>query len=265
MSSVNPISASYDGDPGDWEIDWTTLLFAPAEVTDPGERALYIAIAVDACWHLTGERIGAYTETSRPRLGGAQRCHQWISSRWYDAIDLDPSEARPVLGVGDVVIADADHVDGKRTLDPATEYGIVNHRYLVRTPTGARWPQISDIASAIAPLEVTRRFGLLPGPDLVQNGIGGLISQLWKAASGLPCTLNPAVVQSVQREGISFALISQGLAWKDGYTGDPTVDGACLRAWPLGAKIRVAPGWFDPALGATADFTVFDRATPSGP
>lgn len=249
------IQAPPDIDPGDWGIAWSDLLNAPA-VADEPTRDRLLAVAIAVIWHLTGRRLGIHTETDVLPLLYPRRCGaDWpgaFSGFWYDAIDLDPGDMSPVVAVLEVI-------ENGAALDLATQVGVVNNRWLVRTPSGTRFPQLQDIAATGTDriLALSFQHGLTPDADATW-AVGRLVGQLWAAISGAECSLDPSVVQSVQREGISFALISPGGAWENGYTGDAMVDAACKRSWPLGPACQIVPGFFDPAAPTTR-MVRFDR------
>lgn len=237
------ISAPTDLDPGSWGIEWDDIIDAPA-VTDPTMQDTLLAAAIVSVWYMTGQRFGIYTETALRPL--PHRCDRnWpgaFSGYYYDALDLDPSETSPVVAVTEVV------VDGT-ALDAGTDYGVVNNRWLIRTPSGTVWPVVQDIAAEpdASLFSVSWRHGLAPTADLLDNAVCALVRQLWKAWNHQACSLNPQTVQSVQREGISFALVSPGDVWKIGRTGDAGIDAACVRAWPFGPAVADTPTFFDPA------------------
>lgn len=227
-------------DPGDWGITWADLLQPPDDVTDPGQQQQLIDGAVATVWYLTGKQFGVHTID--PPVQPCLRCRHprpyLCSCYYYATIDLDPSEGEhPVV---DVVSVTVDGVE----LEP-DQYGIVDARWLVRTPQGARWPACNDLADPT--IELSWRYGRTPTADLVVSAVSPLVGQLWRAANRQPCSLDPSIVQTVQREGISFALISPGKSWERGYTGNAQIDAACVRAWPLGPECQQAPGFFDPA------------------
>lgn len=254
-------------DPGDWGITWATLPNAPAGVTDEGQQQALIAAAVAACWYLTGRQYGRHRSgVVRPCLtcphvaAGGLSC----GCTWYDRLDLDPSGGpsggpcdAPVLAIHSVQV---DGVD----LDPQTDYGVVNNRWLVRTPAGLTWPGCQDYAADPPPLALDWSWGRMPSYDLTVNGVAALVDQLARALLRQPCDLDPAVVRTVQREGVSFALIAPDKAWERGYTGHGGVDAACVRAWPYGPAVQQAPSVFDPAALVGGPSVVrFERATPT--
>jgi hypothetical protein len=52
-----------------------------------------------------------------------------------------------------------------------------------------------------------------------------------KLCQGQACGLNPNIVQAVQREGVSFALVTPGDVFKYGGFGVPQIDAAVARDW----------------------------------
>lgn len=262
MADLTPPPAA---GPGDWGVTWGTLISPPASITDPAHQQLILAASITACWYLTGKQFGRHsTGPLRPCLqcrhgrGGRCGCH------YYDRIDLDPSggagpgpQDAPVIAINSVKVAGVE-------LDPATDYGIANWRWLDRTPSGTRWPACQDHGADVPPLELDWDYGVVPDENLTLSGVGVLVTQLAKAVKHEPCDLDPSVVQAVQREGISFVLVNPGKAWEKGYTGNSVVDAACTRAWPLGPAVTQAPGFFDPANPGPA-FLNWQRAQAATP
>ena len=249
MTITTPLTQS----PGDWGVTWDGIPNPPSQILNCADQDLIVAAAIAHIWRSTGRQFGLHRTVLRPCLRCGCPNPGLCGCFWYDQIDLDSSGGeRPVTAVTFV------KVDGV-ALDPATDYGVINNRWLVRTPQGDRWPPCQDEAAIPAPLEIDWTWGISPDSDLVLNAVYPLIAQLALAEGGQDCQLDPTIVKSVQREGVSFAFLSDGGAWKEGATGIARIDAAIIRAWPFGAKVQMAPGFFDPA-DDRPEFVKFERA-----
>lgn len=216
---------------------------SPAEGTITTEQAeAVVAAATAAVWEATGRRYGICTRTARPcshrgRCAGA--CGAFCcSSTHYDRLDLDPLGRAPVRAVRLVT----------ESGDVLTEqdFALVDARWLLRTPTGTRWPTRTDIAGSPPDIEITWEYGTAPSADLLTNGVVPLACELAKKAAGLQCSI-PDNVITVSREGAQFVMTDLTALVTDGHIGPPSVIAAIRRAHPYGPAVGQPGGMLNPA------------------
>lgn len=243
LGGMNLLALAYN--PCDWRVSWDGAVLCgqtPPAGTTEEQQAAALNAAVGAVWSLTGKRHGICQSVER--LCGSCGCREFPGCGCinYDRIDLDPNGDRPVAEIQYVK-------EYGVALTPGTDWVVDGRRWLVRKPSGTRWPTCTDAYSDDPEgvgVEVSYSTGKLPPADLVTFAVYPLAIQLLKAClPGSECSLDPAVVQTVQREGISFAFVRQGKAWESGQTGIPGVDAAINRDWPYGLNVDPA-GFTDP-------------------
>lgn len=225
------ITPTPSGPCDNWGLTWDDVTArncgSCSKITSLAAQAEILESAVSLCWTATGSRFGVCQETVRPCLGcscpDAPACGCWFYSR----LDLDPGMAtgersQPVQSIAYVKINGTPLVAG-------TDYALENNRWLYRLPQGELWPFCQDPAAVPAPLEIQQGVGIPPPRDLILHATLPLCREMAASDCGDPCSIDPSKVAAVVREGISFALISKGDAWKDGLTGDQHIDAAIIR------------------------------------
>lgn len=223
----------------DWGIEWAEVgvCCAPPEL-DEAHQLRVIAQAVALVWTATGRRYGVCTDVARPCLSCGCREPGYCGCTMYDAIDLDPEGDRPVAAIDYVKLSGVG-------LTPGEDFVVDRRRWLIRTPSGTRWPTCQDRVLQPAPLEVRWRHGLLPPDDLILNAVYPLVAEMARACAGEACGLDPSLVESVQREGVSFALVEKG---GGNLTGNRLIDNAIMRDPYYNLSGSAAPaGILDPA------------------
>lgn len=228
-----PIIGTPTGPCDNWGLTWADVTArgcgSCSKITSEAAQAQILEAAVNLAWAATGRRYGVCTETLRPCLGcdcgsAYNECGCFV----YQRIDLDPAQdmggiSQPIQSIGSVTLLGV-------PLLPGTDYALGENRWLYRLPRGELWPACQDIGAVPAPVEIEVGRGWPPPRDLILLGVLPLAREMAANDCGDPCSIDPSKVQSVQREGISFALISKGDAWKEGLTGDQGIDAAILRA-----------------------------------
>ena len=233
-----------------WELDGS---FQLPQGVDPAVLTEARVAATGILWALSGRRYGTRISKVRPILGSCSVA-PWWQTRVYSSLDpwsngygfmpvscgacggggachCDPSifklssKAHEVSGV---------KVDGT-TLDPS-EWELVESRWLRRID-GA-WPrcQNPDLPDTEAgTMSFVLRWGPLP-PATSKTAMAKLTAELVKAkVNDKTCEL-PSRVQSVARQGISFALLDPMTFLDEGKTGMYLVDQFLVVANPSGSK-----------------------------
>lgn len=229
-----PIIGTPTGPCDNWGLTWADVsargCASCGKIETAAQQGQILEQAVNVIWNATGRRYGVCSETLRPCLGcdcGSEynECGCYV----YQRIDLDPAQAmgdvrsQPIQAIGFVNLLGVPLVVG-------TDYALGENRWLYRLPRGELWPACQDIGAVPAPVEIEISRGNPPPRDLILSAVLPLARELAANDCKDPCSIDPTKVQAVQREGISFALISQGTAWKDGLTGDQGIDSAIMRA-----------------------------------
>lgn len=235
-----PITPTLDWDYGSWNIVWDDVPNTPAALSDADVQDRIIAAAEAMMWVMTGRQFGLHSTTQPLCLRCGHNNAPLCGCYWYDHIDLDPQLQQPVVSVESVDILGV-------PLDPAVDFMVMSNRWLYRLPRNERWPVCQDVGLEPPPLVVSWTWGHSPPKDFLWLAVYPFIVQLAKAYLGMECQIDPSYVSSVQREGVSFALIQPSSAWENGMTGHPGIDAAITRAWPWGLKTQVPNGFFDPA------------------
>ena len=219
-------------EPCDWDVDYTTVqAYCPRapEVTDEGGAGTItsgiadavVAQGLAAVWAATGRRYGVCEYTARACSRCCRSsCRGSCTGDRYDRLDLDPLANRPVAAVDRVTVGS--------TLLTELDYAVQDGRWLLRRPSGTRWPRIVDIAGDVADLEVTWRAGYPPGEDLRLNAAVPLICELARKAAGERCSI-PDEVVSINREGVQFVTIDLESMLRTGTVGPPGVLAAIAR------------------------------------
>lgn len=216
-----------------------TIGVADRQVTRPVADSA-VAAAVATVWAATGQRFGVCTRTARfcRNCGRSGGCTGRCSSRYYDRLDLDPFGRDHVVAVVSVT-AGVDVL----TVD---DYALLDGRWLMRLPSGTRWPTQRDVASTPPDIEVTWQHGTPPPVDLLLNGVIPLACDLAKASAGLPCSIPPEVV-SLNREGANYVMRDVTALVLDGKIGPPSTLAAITRAQPWGTAYSHTGGIVDPS------------------
>lgn len=234
----------------DWGLTWADVAArncgSCAKIPTAAAKAQILSAAVSLIWEATDRAYGVCVETLRPCLScSCVPCDGYCGCFVYQMIDLDPAiemgeRSRPVQSIEFV------KVNGD-TLVYGEDYILESNRWLLKLPRGDLWPACQDVALIPAPIEIRFGRGEPPPQDLLYSAVLPLARQMAAHDCGDPCSIDPSKVQAVQREGISFALISKGDAWKDGLTGDAGIDAAILRAVEaLGGTRGQRSGMADP-------------------
>jgi hypothetical protein len=219
--------------PLNW-ADYDDLPCRVVELHTPADWERYLAMATDVLWSATGRRWrgavlteDAVLRAAPPRAGeGSWPYHSsWGHCSCYAGMTTDgwPSwatgsyrHAAPAavrLPRPDVVAITAVTLDGAAFTDWA-----LDGSWLARTD-GQTWPVCRDRTS------VTYTFGRTP-PDAGKAAAVELASELGRAASNnpdQPCQL-PKRLQSVSRQGISYAVLDDLDFLDKGMTGLFSVD-----------------------------------------
>jgi hypothetical protein len=225
-----------------WGVSWADVELycatAPTLTDAQGEAA--VAAAEEAIRSATGNRFGVCELTARScaRSCGGTCGSPCCSTTYYDRLDLDPTGRQPVQEVLSVTESSTGLI--------IDEYALQDQRWLLRLPSGERWPHRSDVGDPVPDLEVVWTAGRPPPQDLILNGVIPLACDLGKKIAGVECSI-PDNVLTVSREGASFVMNDVTNLVQDGLLGPASVIAAIRRAHPYGAAVSSPGGLLDPA------------------
>lgn len=223
--------------PCTWSVTWDMVAeCCPGSAVSTDQQTAALTAAVAAVWEATGRQFGVCADTAYP----CRACSCGMSPCGcvpYDTIDLSEFGGR-VVSVDTVV-------ENGTTLSSGTDYAVLDYRWLVRKPTGTPWPTNQDPFAVPIPLSVAWHHGVAPPSDLVYNAVIPLACELARACAGEACALSTDRVQTVVREGVTFAMVAPGTASDEGLFGIPRIDAAIRRANPGGVGSAIT-GASDP-------------------
>lgn len=244
-------------EPNSWPVSYSPALEASSSLVayfnqPPSEQASWEEMACAYLWRWTGRTLGLSEVTLRPcrtdsrpstfrgrgpypGYGASTWIPVLVDGLWYNITCGDGCGGGcscvtagvrglttlklpgPIDSIVSVI------VDGATV--PASGYRVDNAQLLV-AQNGSYWPKCQDMS---LPLGEVDTFGITyfwgtpvpPGGDIAA---GLLATELWKAATGDPSCGLPKRIQTVNRQGVTIALIDSFSDVKQGGTGIWVID-----------------------------------------
>ena len=220
-----------------WITDPTTLSCCPNwGSVPPTVQAIAAQIATEVVWNVTGRVYnGPCARVEWPCVECVCRCDPCLCGPYY-AVDLGPETVASITAVT---------VDG--VVLAASAYRVDDWRRLVRID-GRPWPRCQQlgkdiVADPVGTWSVEWMAGVAPPLSIL--AAAEIYACEWgKACAGLPCQLPRNIIETIAREGVTFALVDPTALLKEGLTGLVAADNL-IRAWQSGA--RRSSHLFDPA------------------